>query len=506
MGLSFLKKAGVDADPVDQALDLQLVAHDVVAEDLDPAGVQRQQGRRSGGSASTCRTRSRRGRRGCRRARGASTRRRPPRRGPCVAATTNDLLTWITRRAGSRSLAATGSANGRRLSEMVMATPQHGGDTGARADRSRGPTTQQRAAGGQAHGCLVVSGGDAGETYLSCVPRACGHPRRFPWACEQRAAVSIRSPRVADFDPAVHLSYRRSTGGPILGVGVPCRQNGGCRTPLDGMWFIFSFNPSSGEPAARRAGIRWSHSTIRTRSTGASATRRRSITTERWTSGPCRGSTTSRPRPRTGRRSRPASVVGATTSTTRTSCSCRPATWPASTRRFTPGCAVPSGWPSARRPCDRASSRSSGSKVIELIDAFADNGRADFARDLARPLPGHDDVLVVRLSRGRIIPQLLAWFGDMLERDPGVAALPARAIAGRDRMRDVHAGRGRRRDGPRARGPDVLPRRGERGRPDQRRRAARQLDAAVRRGHHDDLRADLEFAAPPRSVPGPAER
>ena len=27
-------------------------------------------------------------------------------------------------------------------------------------------------------------------------------------------------------------------------------------------------------------------------------------------------------------------------------------------------------------------------KVIELIDAFADAGRADFARDLARPLPG----------------------------------------------------------------------------------------------------------------------
>ncbi len=33
-------------------------------------------------------------------------------------------------------------------------------------------------------------------------------------------------------------------------------------------------------------------------------------------------------------------------------------------------------------------------------------------------------------------PQLLDWFSDMLERDPGSRALPARAVAGRDRMRE----------------------------------------------------------------------
>ncbi len=56
-----------------------------------------------------------------------------------------------------------------------------------------------------------------------------------------------------------------------------------------------------------------------------------------------------------------------------------------------------------------------------------------------RPRPGtatarHDDVLLVRLSQ-EDHPQLLAWFSDMLERDAGERALPARAIAGRDRMR-----------------------------------------------------------------------
>jgi len=73
-------------------------------------------------------------------------------------------------------------------------------------------------------------------------------------------------------------------------------------------------------------------------------------------------------------------------------------------------------------------------KVIELIDDFADAGRADFARDLARPLPG-----TTRFSwfgfPEQDHPQLLAWFGDMLERNAGDPALPARAIAGRDRMR-----------------------------------------------------------------------
>jgi hypothetical protein len=47
-------------------------------------------------------------------------------------------------------------------------------------------------------------------------------------------------------------------------------------------------------------------------------------------------------------------------------------------------------------------------------------------------------------------PQLLTWFGDMLERDPGERALPDRALAGRDRMRAyMHAAAAERRATPR---------------------------------------------------------
>ncbi|MEP6638089.1 MAG: cytochrome P450 [Chloroflexota bacterium] len=73
-------------------------------------------------------------------------------------------------------------------------------------------------------------------------------------------------------------------------------------------------------------------------------------------------------------------------------------------------------------------------KVIELIDGFADAGHADFARDLARPLPGTTMFSWFGFPEADH-PQLLAWFGEMLERDPGERPLPDRAIAGRDRMR-----------------------------------------------------------------------
>lgn len=73
-------------------------------------------------------------------------------------------------------------------------------------------------------------------------------------------------------------------------------------------------------------------------------------------------------------------------------------------------------------------------KVIELIDVFADAGQADFARDLARPLPGSTMFSWFGFPEGDH-PQLLAWFGDMLERDVGERALPGRALAGRDEMR-----------------------------------------------------------------------
>jgi cytochrome P450 len=74
-------------------------------------------------------------------------------------------------------------------------------------------------------------------------------------------------------------------------------------------------------------------------------------------------------------------------------------------------------------------------KVIELIEAFADSGRADFARDLARPLPGTTMFSWFGFPEADH-PQLLAWFGEMLERDAGERALPARTLAGRDRMRE----------------------------------------------------------------------
>jgi cytochrome P450 len=74
-------------------------------------------------------------------------------------------------------------------------------------------------------------------------------------------------------------------------------------------------------------------------------------------------------------------------------------------------------------------------KVNELIDTFADAGRADFARDLARPVPGTTMFAWFGFPESDH-PLLLGWFGDMLERDSGVRALPARALAGRDSLRD----------------------------------------------------------------------
>lgn len=88
-------------------------------------------------------------------------------------------------------------------------------------------------------------------------------------------------------------------------------------------------------------------------------------------------------------------------------------------------------------------------KVTELIDGFADAGHADFARDLARPLPGTTMFSWFGFPEADH-PELLAWFGEMLERDPGVRALPDRALAGRDRMREyMQAAAAERRGAPR---------------------------------------------------------
>jgi cytochrome P450 len=88
-------------------------------------------------------------------------------------------------------------------------------------------------------------------------------------------------------------------------------------------------------------------------------------------------------------------------------------------------------------------------RVNRLIDEFADSGRADFAWDLARPLPGATMFTWFGFPEADH-PELFAWFGDMLERTPGERALPAVALAARDRMRDyVRAAADERRVAPR---------------------------------------------------------
>ena len=73
-------------------------------------------------------------------------------------------------------------------------------------------------------------------------------------------------------------------------------------------------------------------------------------------------------------------------------------------------------------------------KVRESIDSFADAGHADFARDLARPLPGTTMFTWFGFPEADH-PRLLALFADMLERTPGERALPAVSIAARDQLR-----------------------------------------------------------------------
>ena len=96
-----LEEGGVHADPVDQALDRHLLADDVVAEDLDPTLVEGQQSadepdeRRLAGAVGA------EDPRGCRRARGASTRGRSPSPAASSDSTTNRLVTSSMRRAGT---------------------------------------------------------------------------------------------------------------------------------------------------------------------------------------------------------------------------------------------------------------------------------------------------------------------------------------------------------------------------------------------------------------------
>jgi cytochrome P450 len=71
--------------------------------------------------------------------------------------------------------------------------------------------------------------------------------------------------------------------------------------------------------------------------------------------------------------------------------------------------------------------------AIRLIDRFADRGSADFARELARPLPAEMVCSWLGFPE-EDHPQLIDWFGRMLTRVPGQQALPASALAARDDM------------------------------------------------------------------------
>jgi cytochrome P450 len=73
-------------------------------------------------------------------------------------------------------------------------------------------------------------------------------------------------------------------------------------------------------------------------------------------------------------------------------------------------------------------------RARHLIDRFADRGHADFARELARPLPGQ--MICAWLGfPDEDHPQLLDWFGHMIDRVPGERALPSSALEARDRLR-----------------------------------------------------------------------
>ncbi len=72
-------------------------------------------------------------------------------------------------------------------------------------------------------------------------------------------------------------------------------------------------------------------------------------------------------------------------------------------------------------------------RARELIDRFADAGRADFAQDLARPLPGQ--MMCTWLGfPAEDHPMLLDWFGHLLDRVPGQRELPPSTLHARDQL------------------------------------------------------------------------
>jgi cytochrome P450 len=72
--------------------------------------------------------------------------------------------------------------------------------------------------------------------------------------------------------------------------------------------------------------------------------------------------------------------------------------------------------------------------VRAMVDRFVEAGTADFAWDLARPLPATTMFAWFGFPEADH-PQLLDAFGDLLERTPGDPALPPVALAAGDRLR-----------------------------------------------------------------------
>ena len=72
--------------------------------------------------------------------------------------------------------------------------------------------------------------------------------------------------------------------------------------------------------------------------------------------------------------------------------------------------------------------------ATRLIDRFAERGRADFARELARPLPAQMVCTWLGFPEDDH-PQLIDWFGHLGDRMPGERFLPPSALAARDAMR-----------------------------------------------------------------------
>jgi cytochrome P450 len=73
-------------------------------------------------------------------------------------------------------------------------------------------------------------------------------------------------------------------------------------------------------------------------------------------------------------------------------------------------------------------------KVKRLIAGLSSRAEVDFAKEIALELPAAMVCGWLGFPESDH-PQLLAWWGAMLERTPGQVALPAGALTGRDAMR-----------------------------------------------------------------------